>query len=359
MGDSKGFVSMGGSRRISVAGLFAALLMVFCLCACSAGSSSGGQANGAGEDESTPAVVTVGVPAEKIGPDEVASGEPTSEGEGELADGTDSADAGDDVSDDLTDGDRLIVRFIDVGQGDCALITCGGQSLLVDGGPSGASSKVYSILKRLEISNIDYVVATHPDADHIGGLSGALTASTCGAFFCSTQTSDTKTFESLLSRVERQGLSVQVPAAGDSFALGGATVTFVGPVEQDPDSENNNSLVLRVVFGSTSFLLTGDAEEEEEQSLVAAGVDLSADVLKVAHHGSSSSSTRSFLRRVNPTYAVISVGENSYGHPTESTINRLESVGAQILRTDESGSVIIASDGASILVTTTKGVIDE
>lgn len=326
MADSRDSVSVSRSRRVSVA-VFAAVLLtvlVLCLGACAAGS-----------------------------------GEATSGGDDAQADVSGSATTGHADSDDLTDSDRLIVRFIDVGQGDCTLITCGGQSLLVDGGPSYASSKIYSILKRLEISNIDYVVATHPDADHIGGLSGALTASTCGAFFCSTQASDTKTFESLLARVERQGLSVQVPAAGDSFALGGATVTFVGPVEQDPESENNNSLVLRVVFGSTSFLLAGDAEEEEEQSLVAAGIDLSADVLKVAHHGSSSSSTRAFLCRVDPTYAVISVGENSYGHPTESTIYRLESVGAQILRTDESGSVIMTSDGASISVATTKGNIDE
>lgn len=312
MFDSRGSVSVSGPWRVFAAVLVAVLsaALILCLGACAAGS---------GESGSTPAVVSAGVPAE----------------------------------------DRLVVRFIDVGQGDCTLITCGGQSLLVDGGPSDSSSKIYSILKRLEISNIDYVVATHPDADHIGGLSGALTASTCGAFYCSTQASDTKTFESLLARVERQGFSVQVPAAGDSFALGGATVTFVGPVAHDPESENNNSLVLRVVFGSTSFLLTGDAEEEEERSLVAARVDLRADVLKVAHHGSSSSSTTAFLRKVNPSYAVISVGENNYGHPTSATIGRLESVGAQILRTDESGSVIMTSDGASISIATTKGDIDE
>lgn len=312
MFDSRGNVSVSRPRRAFTAVLVAVLSAALVLCL-------GGCAAGSGEPGSTPAIVTAGVPAE----------------------------------------DRLVVRFIDVGQGDCTLVTCGGQSLLVDGGPPGASSKVYSILKRLEISSIDYVVATHPDADHIGGLSGALTASTCGAFYCSTRTSDTKTFESLLARVERQGLSVQVPSAGNTINLGSATVTFVGPVEQDPESENNNSLVLRVEFGSTAFLLTGDAEKEEEQSLVDAGSDLRADVLKVAHHGSSSSSTTAFLRKVNPSYAVISVGENNYGHPTSATIGRLESVGTQILRTDESGSVIMTSDGASISIATTKGDIDE
>ena len=326
--------------------LFCIVLTVF-LSACSVVSSDTSvvsQDSAAAEEDSVPAVPTSGVAAEKIDSADVVK-----------EDASSSATAADDVA----NSGQLVVRFIDVGQGDCALITCGGQSLMVDGGPSEASSKVYSILKRLGITGIDYVVATHPDTDHIGGLSGALTASTCGAFYCSSETSDTSTFESLVSRVKGQGLEVQVPSAGDSFSLGDATVTFVGPVKAIPNSENNNSLVLRIDFGTNSLLLMGDAEEEEESSLISAGANLSADVIKVAHHGSSSSSMLAFLRKVCPKYAVISVGDNDYGHPTAATISRLKTVGAEILRTDEVGSVIMTSDGNSISVASTKGDIYE
>ncbi len=347
-------VSVRSRRLLAV---FLAVWVALCVCGCGGASTDAGQgsAAGSGGSDSVPAVATVGIPAEKISPDEVVSEEAD---ETDEATATEAAEEPSDDSGDPSADERLIARFIDVGQGDCALITCGGQSLLVDGGPPKASSKVYTILKRLGFTRIDYVVATHPDADHIGGLSGALTVSTCGEFFCSTTTSDTKTFASLLTRVEGQGLSVQVPSPGDQVALGSATVTFIGPVSQG-DSENNNSLVIRIDFGSTSFLLTGDAEKEEEQSLISSGANLKADVLKVAHHGSSSSSTAAFLSKVSPSYAVISVGENSYGHPTDATIGRLEATGAQILRTDDSGSVIMTSDGASISVSTTKGEIDE
>lgn len=338
--------------------LLLALLLLLGLSSSSVASSTtelGAQAATSQENGTVPAVVTTGVPAEKIDSDQVATEEEASQATPEeLSASTDSNTAPDGADKD----DALIVRFLDIGQGDCALITCGGHSLLIDGGPPEASSKVYSVLRRLEISNIDYVVATHPDADHIGGLSGALTASTCGAFFCSTETSDTSTFDNLLTRVRGQGLSVRVPSAGDVLFLGGATVTFIGPVKAIPNSENNNSLVVRISFGSNTFLFLGDAEEEEETSMVSAGVNLSADVLKVAHHGSSSSSSLAFLRKVQPSYAVISVGDNDYGHPTAATIGRLQSVGAEILRTDEVGSVIMTSDGSSISVTSTKGNID-
>ena len=150
-----------------------------------------------------------------------------------------------------------------------------------------------------------------------------------------------------------------MPNVGDSFTLGSATVTFVGPVQQSEKSENNNSLVLRIDHGSQSFLFTGDAEKEAESAMVSKGANVKANVLKVAHHGSKSSSSASFLRAVSPQIAVISVGSNSYGHPTSKVIEALQKVGAQVLRTDEVGSIIMKSDGESITQSTTKGEINE
>jgi competence protein ComEC len=250
----------------------------------------------------------------------------------------------------------LKVRFIDVGQGDCVLITCNGQNLLIDGGQPSASSKLYSILKTLNITYLDYVIGTHPDADHIGATSGALSYATCGTFYCSTTKSDTKTFTKLTNKIAEMGLSITVPEVDTSFTLGGATITFIGPTQAFED-DNNNSLVCRLDYGSTSFLFTGDMESESEYALLASGEDVSADVIKVAHHGSNSSSTASFLSAVNPTYAVICVGENTYGHPKSKVLDRLSASGAQILRTDQLGTITFVSDGTTLSQTSTTGYV--
>ncbi len=250
----------------------------------------------------------------------------------------------------------LKVRFIDVGQGDCVLITCNGQNLLIDGGQPSASSKLYSILKTLNIAYLDYVIGTHPDADHIGATSGALSYATCGTFYCSTTESDTKTFTKLTNKIAEMGLSITVPEVDTSFTLGGATITFIGPTQAFED-DNNNSLVCRLDYGSTSFLFTGDMESESEYALLASGENVSADVIKVAHHGSNSSSTASFLSAVNPTYAVICVGENTYGHPKSKVLDRLSAVGAQILRTDQLGTITFVSDGTTLSQTSTTGFV--
>lgn len=239
--------------------------------------------------------------------------------------------------------DTLTVRFIDVGQGDCALLTCGGQSLLIDGGPREASSKLYAILEQLGISRLDYIVCSHPDEDHCGGIAGALNFATCDTFFCSVTEHDTKTFANVLKYLG--DTPVTVPSAGDSFSLGQATVTFVGPVEPTRD-ENEGSLVCRVDLGESSFLFTGDAGETSEYLMVSAGAPLDVDVLKVGHHGSAGSSSDIFLAAVTPEYAVVSVGKsNSYGHPTEEALERLKAAGAEILRTDERGTIALQATG--------------
>lgn len=253
--------------------------------------------------------------------------------------------------------DQLKVRFIDVGQGDCALITCGGQSLLIDGGPSEASSKLYSILKTLGISRLDYIICTHPDEDHCGGISGALNYAECGTFFCSVTEHDTATFAHLLTYLGETPITV--PTLGQQFSLGQATVKFVGPAERTRDS-NEGSLVCRIDLGDVSFLFTGDAGKESEWAMVGAGQDVDVDVLKVGHHGSAGATSESFLQEVTPDYAVISVGSgNSYGHPTEETLTRLAATGATVLRTDLQGSIVFTTDGSSISVETISGQITE
>lgn len=251
----------------------------------------------------------------------------------------------------------LKVRFIDVGQGDCALISCDGQWLLIDAGPPAASSTVYSVLQRLGIERLDYIVSTHPDADHAGGLAGALEAVPCGTFFAPVTDSDTRTWRAVLDRLDRRGVALTTPEPGDGFSLGAAHVAFLGPLRAAPD-DNNNSLVLRIDHGDDSFLFTGDAERAEESDLLSSGADLKVDVLKVGHHGSAGASSPAFLAAVAPRYAVISVGDNSYGHPTEEVLSRLAAQGAEVLRTDQGGDILATSTGGGVTFVR-KGMIDE
>lgn len=250
--------------------------------------------------------------------------------------------------------DLLTVTFLDVGQGDAAVLQCGGQSMMIDGGKAKASSYIYSWLKKNQISHLDVMVATHTDADHIGGLSGALNYAKVGTAYCPVTSGTTKTFQSFVKYLKKQGKSITVPKAGDEFSLGGAQVRILGPT--DPQAEgNNSSIVLKVTFGDTSFLFTGDAEREEEQELLESGYDLESTVLKVGHHGSDTSTSYLFLRTVNPQYAVISVGaDNTYGHPTEAVLSRLRDADVKTYRTDLQGTITAVSDGKKVTFLTEK-----
>ena len=252
--------------------------------------------------------------------------------------------------------DKLVVRFIYVGKGDCALISCDGKALLIDGGPSSASSKLYAILKRLGITHLDYIIATHPDADHCGGIAGALNFADCGTFYCSVTKHDTKTFNSILKYLG--DTPVTIPSLGNTFSLGAAQVEFVGPVKRTSDT-NDGSLVCKITLGNSSFLFTGDAEETSEFLMANSSVDIDADVLKVGHHGSNTSSSDLFLSKVTPKYAIISVGSNNYGHPSNETLQRLGNAGTEVLRTDELGTIIMTTDGNDIKLETTKGIIEK
>lgn len=251
----------------------------------------------------------------------------------------------------------LTVTWLDVGQGDAAVIQCGGQSMLIDGGKPEKSSYIYAWLQQHGLSYLDVIVATHVDADHIGGLSGALNYASVGTAYCPETTGTTETFQSFVKYLAQRGKQITVPTAGETFALGGAQIQILGPLHRAEDS-NDNSIVLKVSFGATSFLFTGDAERAEEQDLLNSGVNLQSTVLKVGHHGSDTSTSYPFLRAVAPQYAVISVGAgNSYGHPTEAVLSRLRDAGVTTFRTDMQGEITAVSDGQTINFSTAKNAV--
>lgn len=259
----------------------------------------------------------------------------------------------------ISQAGTLTVTWLDVGQGDAAVIQCGGQSMLIDGGKPEKSSYIYAWLQQHGLSCLDVIVATHVDADHIGGLSGALNYASVGTAYCPVTTGTTETFQSFVKYLAQQGKQITVPTAGETFALGGAQVQILGPLHSAEDS-NDNSIVLKVSFGATSFLFTGDAERAEEQDLLNAGVNLQSTVLKVGHHGSDTSTSYPFLRAVAPQYAVISVGAgNSYGHPTEAVLSRLRDAGVTTFRSDMQGEITAVSDGQTVNFSVAKNAAAE
>lgn len=254
---------------------------------------------------------------------------------------------------DIPDDSVFAVHFIDVGQADAALVLCDDQAMLIDGGNREDSDLIYTYLKNNGIEYLDYVVCTHGHEDHVGGIAGGLEYADVGTAFCSVTSYDSKAFENFVNALEKQSTSITVPSAGDTFALGSAEVTIIGPVKPDEEEPNNMSIVLRIVYGDTSFLFTGDAEREEEQDILAAGYDLESTVLKVGHHGSDTSTSYPFLYAIDPEYGVISVGEgNSYGHPTDDTLSRLRDSDVKVFRTDMQGTIICTSNGKELSFTT-------
>ena len=252
------------------------------------------------------------------------------------------------------EGGSLQVHFIDVGQADAALVICDGHYMLIDGGNAEDSDLVYSYLERHGAKNLDYMVASHAHEDHIGGLSGALNYAKVDTALCPVTEYSSKVFQNMVKYLEQQGKSLTVPAPGDKFDLGSARVEILGPV-QEYDDTNNTSIVLRIVYGETSFLFTGDMETGAEKDLLESGADVRATVLKAGHHGSDTSTGYQFLREVSPRYTVISVGEgNKYGHPSDEVLSRFRDAGTEVYRTDMQGHVIAESDGKTVTFRTEK-----
>ena len=248
---------------------------------------------------------------------------------------------------------EMDVYFLDVGQGDAAVIICDGEAMVVDGGPAKASSFMYSFVRNtLELLSIRYMVATHPHEDHIGGLSGVLNAVPVDLILSPVTEWDTRAFESILKYAVFQGCPIIVPEDGDQFSLGNATFTIL-LCWPEAWGENDKSIIFRIDYGETSLLFTGDAEYMAEYMVIDSGLPLKADVLKVGHHGSHSSSTGEFFDAVSPTYAVISSGKgNSYGHPHEETLEALRERNVTIYRTDLLGTIHFHSDGKEFMIET-------
>lgn len=244
---------------------------------------------------------------------------------------------------------NLKVSYIDVGQADSILVQQGTSSMLIDAGTNDASEKVKNYIASQGITKLDYVVGTHPHEDHIGGLDVAINSFQVGTVYMPKITNTTKTFTDVVKAIKNNGLQAVSPKPGETFRLGEASCTVLAPNSSKYEDLNNYSIVIKVTFGNNSFMFDGDAEDVSEKEMLSKGFDVKADVLKVGHHGSSSSTTEEFLSAVNPKYAVISVGKgNTYGHPHESTMNRLKAHNIPVYRTDECGTIVAISDGNNI-----------
>ena len=251
----------------------------------------------------------------------------------------------------VTGGEKLTVHYLDVGQADCTLLECGGEYMLIDGGNIGDGQKVISYLQNMGVEELKAVVCTHAHEDHVGGLPAVLAVYPVKQVFAPTKTYASKVFDDFLYYVDQQRLEVTIPAPGDTMTLGQAQITVLGPVKSYAET-NDTSIVMKVVFGETSFLFTGDMEVLAENDMLDSGADVKADVLKVGHHGSDTSTGYRFLYEVDPTYAVIPVGEdNKYGHPNDIVLSRLSDAECTIFRTDHLGTVVAVSDGNEITFT--------
>ncbi len=243
----------------------------------------------------------------------------------------------------------LLIDFIDVGQADSILVRNQDKVMLIDAGTNEAGETVVNYLENLGITKIDHLIGTHPHEDHIGGLDDVINNFDIGQIYMPKIETTTKTFEDVLDAIENKNLTVTAPNKGDKIELGQAVGEFMTEPILDKDNLNVSSLVLRLEFGNTSYLFMGDAEEENEETISWP----KTDVLKVGHHGSSTSSSESFLEQVQPKYAIIMAGkDNSYGLPKQETIDKLNNIGCEIYRTDEDGTIQMTSDGNTIEIKT-------
>jgi competence protein ComEC len=247
---------------------------------------------------------------------------------------------------------NIEVHFINIGQGDCILIRTADGNMLVDAGPGSSEDLLSDYLSQLGVAGFEYAVFTHPHEDHIGGADMILTDFTVSNVILPDCTYSSATYNRMMNAIDESGAGVILAETGSEYTIGDLRATVLAPNSPDYKNTNDYSIVLKIEYGKTSFLMTGDAEAASEAEILATyGPDmLKCDLLKVGHHGSDTSTSPEFLLAVSPEYAVISCGRgNSYGHPHAITLQRLENAGVIVYRTDEPGdSIVFVSDGVSV-----------
>ncbi|MFE7064467.1 MBL fold metallo-hydrolase [Sutcliffiella sp. NPDC057660] len=249
---------------------------------------------------------------------------------------------------------EMSVHFVDIGQGSAqVIVTPSSKVMVIDAGNNDDEDDMVAYLNNLGVQKVDYMIGSHPDADHIGGMDAVIDSFDIGAIYMPKISATTQTFESVLQSIKNKGLSVKTGAEGISFDLGdGIKAEFLAPIGSSSD-RNEMSIVVKVTYGENSFLFTGDADERSENEMITQhGDKLDSTVLAVGHHGSNGSSIYAFLERVKPDYAIIQVGKNSYGHPTPEVLERLNNTGAEIYRNDKQGTIVFTTNGSDIKVNT-------
>jgi len=252
-------------------------------------------------------------------------------------------------------GQNLTVHFLDVDQGDSILLEIDGKSMLVDAGESDQGKVVTAYLQDQGISTLDYVVATHPHSDHIGGMNEILNNFQVEHFVDSGYPHTSKTYENMLTTIDQKNIPFQVAQAGQKIDFDPAVdIEVLNPAKTYSEDLNENSVVLKVTYGTTSFLLMGDAGLETEEDIMKAGYNVDSDILKIGHHASRSGSGASFISAVSPEVSVIEVGAgNDYGHPHAEILERLQKA-SKVYRTDLDGAITVTTDGSTYTVTTEK-----
>lgn len=244
--------------------------------------------------------------------------------------------------------DAMQVHFLDVGQGLSILVQLGDEVLIYDGGERDVSSFVVAYIKDLGITEIDYMISSHYDSDHVSGLIGCLNAFEVKNVIGSDYEHNSRLYTSFMEAVAEEGLEMQYPEVGDEFTFGDAVFTILAPKEIGKDS-NANSVAIKLSYGDSDFIFTGDADYGSEREMVASGINLDCEVLSLAHHGSSSGNSSLFLEKTNPESVVISCAKNNgYGHPHIEVVELLEAMEVEVFRSDVQGTVIAISDGKNI-----------
>lgn len=254
-------------------------------------------------------------------------------------------------------GDKIAVHYIDIGQGDSILITSGDVNMLIDCGEKSESAKLINYLNNCGIQRLDYVIGTHPHSDHMGGMSEIVKTFDIGECIIpelhSSDIPNTVYYEKFLDAIAEKNVKLSYAELGRNINIGSSVGTIIAPHSPDYGNLNNYSVGLFLKHGNNSFIFTGDAEKQAEKEMIDAGVMLDADVYKVGHHGSDTSSSPEFLEAVSPEYAVISCGTgNSYGHPKDITMENLSKYTDKIYRTDLQGTIIFESDGNDYVIKT-------